>query len=397
MQVTPTIERVAAPLGLTREEGNVERPRVLVVDDDDIACGALAALLRREGFVVTTACDGAAALAEAARSAPDVVLTDLQMPNLDGIELCRRLHQIDADLPVIVMTAFSSTDCAIEAIRAGASDYLVKPVQIDAVLVGVERVIARRADALEKEHALAHTEQLYGEALAALHAYEDVLSIVAHDLRNPLGVIHLQAARLATIPLIKQDEAKVRDIGGTILRCTSRMNGLIADLLEEAVARRGAPALHCKLHPLADLLGDVGELRPLALARNLRLVVKRAPADATAWCDRTRIAQVLANLVSNAIKFSAPKSTIQVEAYQSEDGVRFSVRDEGPGMTQETMSHVFERFWRSDDRHGGLGLGLYIARKIIEAHEGSIGVESELGEGTRFHFSLPIGPPCGWP
>ncbi len=395
MQVTSTIERVAPPIGLTREQGNVERPRVLVVDDDETSLRTLAELLRFKGFVVRTADDGEAALEEAAKNPPNVVLSDLRMPQMDGIELCQRLHVLDADLPVIVMTAFSTTDLAIEAIRAGATDYLVKPVQLDAVLLCVERGIARHADAIEKQHLRARTEQLYGEALASLRAYEDMLSAVAHDLRTPLSVVHLQGARLAEMALAHPGEA-VRTIGDGILCAAARMNTLVSDLLEGALARRGWLTLDARPHRVADLLRDVIELRPLALAKGVRLLVRR-PADLDVLCDRARVAQVLANLVSNAIKFTPRSGTIRIKAAPVDDLVRFSVSDEGCGMTPETVSRVFQRFFSSDDGRGGLGLGLYIAKQIVEAHRGTITVESKLGAGSTFHFSLPLAPPCGWP
>jgi signal transduction histidine kinase len=328
-------------------------------------------------------------LEEAQSHPPDVVVSDLRMPQMDGIELCRRLHGLDPDLPVIVTTAFSTTDWAIEAIRAGASDYLVKPVQLDAVLLCVERAIARRAEAIEKQHLRARTEELCGEALAALRAREEVLSAVAHDLRTPLSVVHLQGARLAGISLARHNEAGVRGIGDGILTAAARMNTLVSDLLDGALAPRGSLTLDCRGHKVADLLHDVTELRPLALAKGVRLSVRRAPIDVEAICDRARIGRVLANLVANAIKFTPRSGTIRVKATDGDGQVRFSVADDGCGMTAEAVSHAFERFWSSSETPGGIGLGLYIAKQIVEAHRGTIGVESEFGEGSTFHFTLP--------
>ena len=387
MSNLPEIER-ASPSQLG---SGAERTQLLVVDDEETSLRTLAELLRLKGFVVRTACDGQAALEEAAKHPPDVVLSDLRMPQMDGIELCRRLHVLDADLPVIVMTAFSTTDWAIEAIRAGATDYLVKPVQLDAVILCVERGISRHADAIEKQHLRARTEQLYGEALAALRAYEDMLSAVAHDLRTPLSVVHLQGARLAEMALAHHAEAGVRTIGDGILSAAARMNTLVSDLLEGALARRGWLTLDCRRHRVSELLRDVIELRPLALAKGVRLLVKR-PADVEVLCDRARVAQVLANLVSNAIKFTPRSGTIRIKAAEVDGLMRFSDSDEGCGMTPETVARVFQRFFSSDDGRGGLGLGLYIAKQIVEAHRGTITVESKLGAGSTFHFSLPLAP-----
>lgn len=130
------------------------RARILVVDDDGGSRGALDALLSADGFVTSTAADGEAALAEARRGLPDIVLTDLQMPLMDGVELCRRLHEIDPDLPVIIMTAHTDMQSVIESLRAGAEDYLIKPLLSEAVLWCVQRALARRAARLEQERLL---------------------------------------------------------------------------------------------------------------------------------------------------------------------------------------------------------------------------------------------------
>jgi signal transduction histidine kinase len=129
----------------------IPAPRILVVDDDDAARRGLEDLLRADGFATSEAPDGDAALAEAARAMPDVVLTDLHMPNIDGVELCRRLHEIEPDLPVIVMTAFSDMTAVVECLRSGAEDYLIKPLHYDAVAWCVRRAIARRAAKREQE------------------------------------------------------------------------------------------------------------------------------------------------------------------------------------------------------------------------------------------------------
>src|SRR5580698_8620897 len=127
------------------------RPRILVVDDDDGTRRILEELLRHDGFETSTAPDGTSALSEARRELPDVVLTDLRMPAIHGAELCKLLHEVDADLPVIVMTAFSDMDAVIESLGVGAEDYLIKPLNYDAVLWCVKRAIARRTAKREQE------------------------------------------------------------------------------------------------------------------------------------------------------------------------------------------------------------------------------------------------------
>jgi DNA-binding response OmpR family regulator len=154
-------DRGASSTGVRGSAEPTARARVLVVDDDDAARGSLETLLRGEGFATCAAPDGEAALTEAGRSLPDVVLTDLQMPRLNGVELCRRLHEIDRELPVIVMTAFSDMQSVMGSLREGAEDYLIKPLAADAVLWCVERALARRAAKADQDRLRQKNDELY--------------------------------------------------------------------------------------------------------------------------------------------------------------------------------------------------------------------------------------------
>jgi len=151
------IARTAGSPGVGEE---ATRARILVVDDDESAGRALAKLLRAEGFAISVASDGESALAEARQAWPDVVLTDLHMPKLHGVELCQRLHEIDPDLPVFIMTAFGDMESAIESLRAGAEDYLLKPLQFEEVCWRVDRTLGRRRAKLEHERLRQRTEEL---------------------------------------------------------------------------------------------------------------------------------------------------------------------------------------------------------------------------------------------
>ena len=154
-------QRASRAVQLCGSRVAAQRARILVVDDDEVGRGVLEKLLGGDGFAVSTAASGEAALAEAARSLPDMVLTDLQMPGIDGIELCRRLHQIDGNLPVVVMTAFSDMQAVIESLRVGAQDYLIKPLEYEVVLTCVNRALAQRNAARELDGLRHHTEELY--------------------------------------------------------------------------------------------------------------------------------------------------------------------------------------------------------------------------------------------
>lgn len=364
--------------------------RILIVDDDPHAYLALQILLRDEGYRVDLAESAAQAFEMVGENLPDLVLTDVQMPGMDGISLCRALNARSPELPVIVVTGFADTATAVRALQAGAEDYLTKPVDFDELLVSVQRAIERRAASVERQHLRARTEELYRQALAAVDAHEEILSVVAHDLRNPLGVISGWAQQLVT------DESpnalgKSAKLGlSSILRNALRMQRLIADLLDESRLRTGRLPLEYGEHLLSQLLADVSELRALAQQKRVRVDVVPAARDRLVACDRTRMSQVLGNLVANAIKFSPVGGTVTVSVNDDGAGTRFAVRDEGPGIAPDALPKIFDRFWqRKRGDHGGFGLGLYIVKGIVESHGGQISAESQLGDGSTFYVSLP--------
>jgi signal transduction histidine kinase len=364
--------------------------RILIVDDEPHAYQALQVLLRDEGYRVELAESAAQAFEMIGENLPDLVLTDLQMPGMDGIALCRGLHAHSPELPVIVVTGFADTATAVRALQAGAEDYLTKPVDFDELLVSIERAIERRAASVERQHLRARTEELYQQALAAVAAHEEVLSVVTHDLRNPLGVISLWAQHLVQAESENTLEQSAKKGLPSILRNAQRMQRLIADLLDESRLRTGRLPLELGEHLLSQLLADVSELRPLAQQKRVRVDVVPPARDRLVVCDRARMSQVLGNLLANAIKFSPEGGTVTVSVNDDGAGARFAVRDEGPGIAPDALPKIFDRFWQSKKGdQGGFGLGLYIVKGIVESHGGHVSAQSQLGGGSTFYVSLP--------
>ena len=237
-------------------------------------------------------------------------------------------------------------------------------------------------------------QRLYREARAAIEAREEVLSTVAHDLRNPLSTIGMTASLLRDIPVEKDQATRYL---GTILRCKDAMNRIVQDLLDVARMEAGRLEIEPEDIPVVDLLGRAMELmEPIAREHQLRLA-SASDADAlSVHVDPDRILQVFSNLVGNAIKFTPPGGSIELHARRTGDRIRFSVLDGGPGVPPERVEHLFERFWQADGRdRRGIGLGLAIARSIVETHGGRIGVESRPGGGSEFWFTTPLGTGSG--
>jgi len=245
--------------------------------------------------------------------------------------------------------------------------------------------LGRRA-ALAVENA-----RLFQEAEAATRARDQMLGIVAHDLRNPLGTIKMAAG------LLEEGLAPGSTPGKQIAivrRAVDRMNRLIGDLLDAKRMENGQ--LTVEPRPVAALLlltEAMDMLRGVASGHHLELVLDAPPELPMVLADANRIQQVLSNLVGNAIKFTAPRGCITIRGEQAMGGVRFAVCDTGPGILPEQLPNVFAQFWQaSKGDKRGIGLGLAIAKGIVEAHNGKIWVESTFGAGAAFYFTLPIAP-----
>ncbi|HEX6369391.1 MAG TPA: ATP-binding protein [Longimicrobium sp.] len=254
--------------------------------------------------------------------------------------------------------------------------------------VALAEELGRRA-AMAVENA-----RLFGEARAATEARQHTLAVVAHDLRNPLTAIRMDAEMLSAMlrPTVGDFERQSLDRIGAITR---RMDGLIQDLLEVSRMERGTLALETFPRDPAVLLAEAAHaLAPLAAAHGLSLEVDAADGLAAVRADGERVLQIISNLVGNAVKFTPEGGVVTLSSAPGEGEVRFSVSDTGPGIPPEQVPHIFGAFWqaRHADRRG-LGLGLSIARGLVEAHGGRIWVESEPGRGASFVFTLPLADP----
>ncbi|HWK88587.1 MAG TPA: HAMP domain-containing sensor histidine kinase, partial [Longimicrobium sp.] len=233
--------------------------------------------------------------------------------------------------------------------------------------------------------------RLFRETQAATAARDEVLAIVAHDLRNPLSTI-LMASELVYDQLTAPERAGERKHLGMIRRNAERMNRLIGDLLEVKRVESGRLVVEPRPADVCPMITEAMEmLQPMAAAATLALVPCTADGLPAVRADPVRIQQVLSNLVGNAIKFTPAGGLIEVRAQPHGAGaVRISVADSGPGIAPDQLPQVFGRFWQGGHRDRlGVGLGLAICKGIVEAHSGEIWVESVLGQGTTFAFWLP--------
>lgn len=248
-------------------------------------------------------------------------------------------------------------------------------------LAFAEEVAMRAALALEKA-------RLYRIAQQAIGLRDDVLSIVAHDLRNPLGTILMQAELLRRRALV--DEPGTRNAGDVIARSATRMNRLIQDLLDVARMEGGRLKIDSVPVPAQAVIADAAQAQAtLADSASVELRLDVAKELPQIWADRQRILQVFENLLGNAIKFTGPGGLITVGAEPTDGRVLFWVADTGAGIDADQLPHIFERLWQGSTAQQGAGLGLPIVKGIVEAHGGRVWVESQVGEGTTFFFTIP--------
>jgi hypothetical protein len=374
----------------------VEQPaRLIIVDDEPVQTKALCDTLADEGFETAGFVSARAALDVMKSRRFDLLLADLSMPEMDGIALLRAAREIDHDLVGIIMTGEGTIATAVEAMKVGATDYILKPFKLSAILPVLSRALALRRlridnAALERalrEHA-ARLETSNKELDAANKELDAFAHSVSHDLRGPLRAVLGFSGMLAERHGAEMTEP-ARDLLASTRRAGKRMDQLIEDLL--GFARLGRQPLSKERVDLGALVKDVlNELRTATSERAADLRVGDLP---DVMADRSLLRQVYANLVSNAFKFSAGRDQPVIEiGCEDQGGERvFFVRDNGAGFDMRYAAKLFGVFQRmhAQDEFPGTGVGLSLVQRIVNRHGGRIWAEAELGKGATFRFTLP--------
>jgi signal transduction histidine kinase len=247
-----------------------------------------------------------------------------------------------------------------------------------------------QASARSSAELLSQEQKSHQKTRATLTTREEFLAIVSHDLRNPLNNISLAAQNLL------EDPKDIKELAASINRSAGEMLRLIEDLLDIERIAVGKLTLHIEQHDVSEIIKQsVEQLQGAAVSKGITLETELQDVSGYVVCDRSRVMQVLSNLIGNAIKFTPAKGKICVRCqrtgHEGEEEVQISISDTGEGIAPEKIKTIFERFSQlhNQDRRG-IGLGLYIAKMMIEEHPGRIWVESKLGEGSTFHFTLPL-------
>jgi len=377
--------------------------KILVVDDEKEIRDFLQKALSRIGnFHVELATSGEDALQKIKKESFDLVLTDLKMPKMDGLQLMTEIARSKPEILTMMMTGHGTIDSALEAMKRGASDYLMKPLSLDELMIRIQKVLAERqrfvrlkdfADQLEK----ANQELRKIDAMKS-----EFVSIASHELRTPLAAIKnaVQLMLSGKTGEINENQSKFLSMAE---RNINRLTNILNDLLNLSRIESGKIELKfesLKLEGIIELTAS--SLRPQADVKSIQIEVDISEPLPAVYGDPEKIEQILTNLVGNAIKFTPEGGKIFIRAKQLSkeqeggygDKVAVSVKDTGIGIPPEHLEAIFEKFHQVEGSlqrsMSGTGLGLAITKGLVEAHQGKIWVESEVEKGSTFTFTLPL-------
>lgn len=357
--------------------------RVLIVEDDPLVSEMVTDLLEEIGYAVAgKAADGRQALKLAHSLRPDVILMDIQIPDIDGIEVTRRIQE-SCPTPVVILTAYASPDLVARASAAGVGAYLLKPPSAFELDRAITIARARFEDLLELRRLNADLQARNAE----LDAFAQT---VAHDLKSPLGII-IGRAELLDMSYDEFSEESRRQMVRAIARNARKMSNIVDGLLLLARLRN----TEVKLEPV-----DMG-LVVAEAQRQLAYMIKEAGAMISypeTWPrvlgHSLLIEEVWINYLSNGLKYGGQPPRLELGAERTTDGMaRFWVKDNGPGLSPAEQAQLFTPFTQLHQvRTRGYGLGLSIVRHIVEKLGGEVAADSEVGQGSTFSFTLPLVP-----
>jgi len=371
-------------------EGTMATPRdgsesasVLVVDDEPQNVLLLKDLLESKGYTVCTATDGEAGLTLALERVPDVVLLDVMMPRLNGLEVCRRLKaaQGTAMIPVLLVTALDAREDRLAGIDAGANDFITKPIDSGDLILRVRNAVTtkRLHDRVAQQF----------RQLQELEAVRDsVTHMIVHDLRSPLTGLQ---GYLDLLSMVADGNREVAEYAREAHKIADRLKELVSQVLD--VSR-----LESAQMPLSRTDIDLVQLLPTAVAslgpppEGISIAYEISGEQVIVACDYDLISRVLINLVGNAFKFA--RGNVRIGLSRNEDRVRLTITDDGPGVPEQFRQLIFEKFGQAplgqSNGARSTGLGLTFCKLAVQAHQGEIGFDPADRGGACFWVELPL-------
>ncbi len=396
-------------------EASADAPaRILVIDDEETVLISIQGVLELDGYQVAATTSGVHALELAQRQFFDLVLTDLRLADIDGLELLSDLQRISPESVTITLTGYASLDTALTALRQGAYDYLIKPCDVLQLRTSVQRGLERSRLSIQLRKRVAELEQA-NETIRVLNleleqrveratadlreqitARDEFMATVSHDLKSPLTFIKGMANLRRRRAVATAETAPLVDALDQIETCAGRMAQMLDELVDAGRLEAGRPLeLRRDMTDLVELARQRVAEHQQTTDRHVLHVSTDVPDLIGIW-DRVRLGRVLDNLVGNAVKYTPRGGTIEVRIdveLQPDRWAVLRISDSGEGIPDSDLPYIFERFRRGRNVEGripGTGIGLSGARSILEQHGGSIAVESEVGQGTTVTVRLPL-------
>jgi signal transduction histidine kinase len=360
-----------------------KKEAVLVIDDEESMRDACFQILTRDGYNVTGAGDGVAGFGLVRDMKPDLVLVDLKMPGMSGMDVLEKIRDIDPGIICVVITGYATISSAVESMKRGAYDFLPKPFTPDELRIIVKRGMEKRKLILEAAYLREEKERMR----------EKFVSLVSHQLKTPLTSVqqYLESILSGAVGKTNPQQEKV------FHRISERISGLLT-LIDKwlSLSRIEAGKLVDKFTSvsLTPILKETVELMsPLAKNKNVFLITELPEQDCVIKGDNEMLKQAFTNLIDNGIKYNLENGRVVVKLTGDQTHFIVDISDTGIGIPGEALPFIFDEFFRVDNSDtyamGGSGLGLSIVRKIIEAHSGLIKVDSEIGNGSKFSVFLP--------
>lgn len=374
----------------TTETKHASDPIILVVDDIQTNIQVVGQILNEAGYEVMPATSGAQAFERIRTHAPDLILLDFMMPDVNGVEVCKHLkaNPLTKKIPVIFLTASNDMEHLVQAFEAGAVDYVTKPFR------GAE-LLARVRTHLELKKAREALFQ-YSERLREMNEEKnEFLGIVAHDLRSPLS--NIVSSTAMALSDSEATRGQIEEFLEIIQASATHVIHLVENLMDVNAIEQGRMKIDLVPTELGELVrGVTNNYAGKARAKQQELVVTTGEGPLVAFADSHATIQIFDNLISNALKYSPTGKRIDVRLTRRSEVVRCEVQDQGPGVSAEDLKKMFGKFARLSARPTGgepsTGLGLSIVKKMVEAAGGKVWCESKLGEGARFIVELPVAP-----
>lgn len=360
--------------------------KILIIDDDETMRDSCTQVLQKSGYEIEIAENGEKGIAKAKEINPDLVLLDLKMPGLSGIEVLKRLKKFDERIIIIIITGYATVESAVDTMKQGVFEYLPKPFTPKELRKIVLHGLMRRKCLMEADRLREEKEKMK----------KNFVSLVSHELRAPLSAVQQNFMTITSGMMGELPDT----VMNTIQRLSGRIEGLIHlinDWLDLSRIESGEVEIECIRVDLKEVLSDIINLFTSTAEKNeVKLKLNAGDENYDIMGNGQTIRMLFTNLIQNAVKYNRKGGAVAVIIEKGEKHVTVLVKDTGIGIPEDKLPLIFEQFYRVKDKKPieGSGLGLSIVKEIVDVHQGIIEVSSKLNKGTTFMVKLPTNQSC---